>query len=40
MIENLKPQFNNGYDVLTIWEQDFKTDPNETIQKCVNYLMK
>ena len=31
---------NKGYEVLHIREQDFKTDPNETIQKCVNYLMK
>jgi len=29
----------HGYEVLTIWEQEFKTNPNETIQKCINYLM-
>lgn len=28
-----------GFQVIHIKEQDFKTDPNGTIQKCINYLM-
>lgn len=28
----------NGYKLLVIWEHDYKTNPKETILKCINFL--
>lgn len=27
-----------GYEVLVIWEQDYKKDPEKELQKCINFL--
>lgn len=27
-----------GYDVLVIWESDYRTNPNETVNKCLTFL--
>ena len=29
---------NHGYQILTIWESDFKKYPEQTIQNCLNFL--
>lgn len=29
---------NNGYEVLVIWENDYKTDKEKEIQKCISFL--
>jgi len=29
-----------GYDVLIVWESDFKNNPEETIEKCIQFLNK
>ena len=30
----------SGYDVLIIWENDFKTKEKEVIQQCLDFLYK
>ena len=30
--------FQNGYEVLTIWEQEYNENKEATIQKCVEFL--
>lgn len=30
----------NGFDVLTVWENDYKTNKDETIQKCLTFLQQ
>lgn len=27
-----------GYDVLTIWESEYRKDPESTLKKCLNFL--
>ena len=29
---------NNGYNVLHIWENEYKKDPEHTVQKCLNFI--
>ena len=29
---------NNGYDVLVIWEDDYKDDKEGVLQKCLDFL--
>ena len=29
---------NRGYQVLTIWESEYRKNPNETLQKCLDFL--
>ena len=29
----------NGYDVLIVWEHDYRKDKENTIQKCLNFLL-
>ena len=31
--------FQNGYDVLTIWEQEYNENKEATIQKCISFLI-
>ena len=28
----------NGFEVLTIWDSDYRKDKNKTIEKCLNFL--
>ena len=39
-IDEIKLQcaFQNGYDVLTIWEQEYNENKETTIQKCIEFL--
>ena len=34
----MKIAIENGFDVLTIWDSDYRKDKNETIKKCLNFL--
>lgn len=34
----LKCAFQNGYEVLTIWEQEYNENKEDTIQKCIKFL--
>lgn len=38
--DNAKYSFakENGYDVLVIWEKDYKQNPEKIIKECLNYL--
>ena len=29
-----------GYQVLIIWESDYRKNPEQTLQKCIEYLIK
>lgn len=28
----------NGYRVLVVWEQDYRKDPKETLEKCLKFI--
>lgn len=36
--EKVRTAINNGYKVLTIWEQDFIDNPTHTIERCIDFL--
>ena len=37
-LDKIKLAESHGYDALTIWESDYRNNPKETIQKCVNFI--
>lgn len=36
--EKISKAENNGYEVLVIWEMDYKDFPNETLKECIRWL--
>jgi len=34
----LKLAKDNNYDILIIWENDYNTNREETLNKCINFL--
>jgi hypothetical protein len=38
--EKINAAYNRGFDVLVIWESEYKNDKEATIDKCINFLMK
>ena len=31
---------NRGYDVLIIWESDYRKDPQQIVEKCIEFINK
>ncbi|HAT61554.1 MAG TPA: hypothetical protein DCS83_03245 [Prevotella sp.] len=36
--ERISVAKNNGYEILIIWERDYKKNPTEVLEKCLNFL--
>lgn len=34
----LKTAIDNGYQLLVVWESEYKEDPEKVIEQCKNYL--
>ena len=38
-ITQLKEANTRGYEVLVIWDSEYKKDKEKVIQKCINFLL-